>query len=257
VGDRVGALTQWGANAESVCVPEKYAVEVPEDLDAAEILSLVFIYMTAYQMLHRAANAQSGEKVLVHGAAGRVGSAVLELAAAAGLRVYGTASGDDRGEVERLGGVAIDYRDEDFVARVRELTGDGVDIALDPFGGSMSLRSFRTLRPGGRLVVYGRQNTIVHGHKNWPGVIEWYAGTALVVLWGLVSPRRRVLAYRIQKLRIPHQDWYREDFRALVQLLREGKIHPVVAERLPLSDARRAHELLDRTAATGKLVLVS
>jgi NADPH2:quinone reductase len=257
VGDRVGALTQWGANAESVCVPEKYAVEVPEDLDPAEMLSLVFIYMTAYQMLHRAGNAQSGERVLVHGAAGRVGSAVLELAAAAGLRVYGTASGDDRGAVERLGGVAIDYRNEDFVARVRELTDDGVDIALDPFGGAMSLRSFRTLRPGGRLVIYGRQNTIAHGHKNWPGVIEWYAGTALVVLWGLISPRRRVLAYRIQKLRIPHQDWYREDFSALVQLLREGKIHPVVAERLPLSEARRAHELLDRTAATGKLVLVS
>ncbi len=257
VGDRVGALTQWGANAEHVCVPEEWAVEVPEDLDPAEVLSLVFIYMTAYQMLHRAARAKSGETVLVHGAAGRVGTAVLELAAAAGLRVYGTASADDRAAVERLGAVAIDYRHEDFLARVRELTGDGVDIALDPFGGAMALRSFRVLRPGGRLVIYGRQNTIVHGRKNWPGVIEWYAGTAIVALWGLLSPRRRVLAYRIQKMRIPHQDWFREDFRALIGLLREGKIHPVVAERLPLSDARRAHELLERTAATGKLVLVS
>ena len=169
VGDRVGALTQWGANAERVCVPEKYAVEVPEDLDPAEVLSLVFIYMTAYQMLHRAAKAKRGETVLVHGAAGRVGTAVLELAAAAGLRVYGTASAGDRAAVERLGAVAIDYRNEDFLARVRELTGDGVDIALDPFGGAMSLRSFRALRPGGRLVIYGRQNTIVHGRKNWPG----------------------------------------------------------------------------------------
>ena len=257
MGDRVGALTQWGANAESVCVPEKYAVEAPDDLDPAEVLSLVFIYMTAYQMLHRAANAKSGETVLVHGAAGRVGTAVLELSVAAGLRVYGTASADDRAAVERLGAVAIDYQHEDFLARVRELTGDGVDIALDPFGGAMSLRSFRALRAGGRLVIYGRQNTIAHGHKNWPGVFEWYAGTAIVALWGLLSPRRRVLAYRIQKLRIPHQDWYREDFRALLELLGEGKIHPVVAERLPLSDARRAHELLERTAATGKLVLVS
>jgi NADPH:quinone reductase-like Zn-dependent oxidoreductase len=73
----------------------------------------------------------------------------------------------------------------------------------------------------------------------------------------MLSLRRKVLAYRIQKLRIPHQDWYQEDFRALLQLLRDGKIHPVVAERLPLSDARHAHELLERTAATGKLVLVS
>ena len=257
VGDRVGALTQWGANAECVCVPEKYAVAVPEDIDPAEVLSLVFIYMTAYQMLHRAAKAVPGETVLVHGAAGRVGTAVLELAAAAGLHVYGTASADDRGAVEKLGAVAIDYRHEDFLKRVRELTGDGVDVALDPFGGTTALRSFRALRRGGRLVIYGRQNTIVNGRKNWPGVFEWYAGTAAVAVWGLLSRRRRVLAYRVQKLRIRHQDWFQEDFRALLELLREGKIHPVVAERLPLSDARKAHEMLESTAATGKLVLVS
>ena len=87
-------------------------------------------------------------------------------------------------------------------------------------------------------------------------VVEWYPATATVALWGLLSPRRRVLGYRVQKLRIHHQDWFREDFLALLELLRAGKIHPVVAERLPLTDARRAHELLERTAATGKLVLV-
>ena len=92
VGDRVGALTVWGANAERVCVPEEYAVEVPEDLDPAEVVSLVFPYMTAYQLLHRAAKAKRGETVLVHGAAGRVGTAILELGALAGLRLYGTAS---------------------------------------------------------------------------------------------------------------------------------------------------------------------
>jgi NADPH:quinone reductase len=254
-GDRIGALTQWGANAERVCVPEKYAVDVPEDLDPAEVLSLVFIYMTAYQMLHRAANAQGGETMLVHGAAGRVGTAVLELAPLVGVRVYGTASARDRAAVERLGAVAIDYRNEDFLARVRSLAG-GVDIALDPFGGALALRSFRALRPGGRLVIYGRQNTLAHGRKNWPAVFEWYAGTATAALWGLLSPRRRVLAYRIQKLRIDHQDWFREDFGALLELLRADKIHPVVAQRLPLAEARRAHELLDRAASTGKLVLV-
>src|SRR6266498_965753 len=86
-GDRVGALTVWGADAERVCIPEEYAVEVPEDLDPAEVVSLVFPYMTAYQLLHRAAKAKRGEKVLVHGAAGRVGTALLELGALAGLRM--------------------------------------------------------------------------------------------------------------------------------------------------------------------------
>jgi NADPH2:quinone reductase len=255
-GDRVGVLTQWGANAERVCVPEKYAVEVPEDLDPAEVVSLVFTYMTAYQMLHRSAKAKPGETLLVHGAAGRVGTAVLELAAVAGLHTFGTASAHDRAAVERLGAVAIDYRNEDFLAKVHELTGEGVDIVLDPFGGSLGLRSFRALRPGGRLVIYGRQNTLSEGRKNWRGVFEWYLGTAAVAAWSLLSPRRRVLAYRVQKLRIHHQDWFREDFTALLGLLRRGYIHPVVADRLPLSDARKAHELLEHMAATGKLVLV-
>jgi NADPH2:quinone reductase len=255
-GDRVGALTVWGADAELVCVPEKYAVEVPDDLDPAEVVSLVFPYMTAYQLLHRAAKAKSGEAVLVHGAAGRVGTALLELGALAGLRMFGTASARDRPTVERLGAVAIDYRNEDFLARVRELSGDGVDIALDPIGGGVSLRSFRALRSGGRLVVYGRHATIAHGTKNWPAVFEWYAGTAAVAIWGLLSPRRHVMSYRIQKLRIHHQDWFSEDFRALLELLRRRAIHPIVAQRLPLSEARHAHELLESTAATGKLVLV-
>jgi len=276
VGDRVAALTVWGAYAERVCVQEADAVEVPEDLDPAEVVSLVLPYMTAYQLLHRLAMAESRETVLVHGAAGRVGTAVLELGALAGLRLYGTASARDRAAVERLGAVAIDYRNEDFLARVRALPGKGVDVALDGLGGALSLRSFRALRPGGRLVVFGHYSTLAHGHKSWRGWIEWYAASASVALWGLLSPRRRVLAYRIQKLRNRHQvlpvgrgpqalpvgggprnpDWFREDFLALLELLRADKIHPVVAERLPLSDARRAHELLERTAAAGKLVLV-
>jgi NADPH:quinone reductase-like Zn-dependent oxidoreductase len=274
-GDRVAALTVWGADAERVCVLEENAVEVPDDLDPAEVVSLVLTYMTAYQLLHRTAKVKRGETVLVHGAAGRVGTAVLDLGVLAGLRLFGTCSARDCAAVERLGAVAIDYRSEDFLARVRELPGKGVDVVLDGLGGALSLRSFRALRPGGRLVVFGHSATLVHGHKSWRGWIEWYAATGSVAVWGLLSPRRGVSAYRIQKLREGHQviprgtrhplpvgggprnpKWFREDFRALLELLREGKIHPVEAERLPLRDARRAHELLESSAAKGKLVLV-
>jgi NADPH2:quinone reductase len=269
VGDRVGALTVWGADADRVCVPESGAVDVPEDLDPGEVLSLLFPYMTAYQVLHRTAKAKRGESVLVHGAAGRVGVAALELGAAAGLRLFGTCAGRDRAKVEALGAVAIDYQSEDFLARVRELTDDGVDIVSDSLGGPISVRSFRALRPGGRLVVYGRYNTLKDGHKDWPAVIKWYASVAAVWLWDKLSPRRRVYAYHVQKYREratrrggavggepmdPAQ--FREDFAVLIDLLREGKIHPVVAERLPLSDARHAHELLEGSASKGKLVLV-
>jgi NADPH:quinone reductase len=277
VGDRIGTLTVWGADAERVCVLEANAVEVPEERDPGEVMSLLFTHMTAYQLLHRTARVRSGESVLVHGAAGRVGTAVLEIGAVSGLRMYGTCSERDRAAVERLGAVAIDYRNEDFLERVRELTGgDGVDVVLDGFGGALSLRSFRALRPGGRLVVFGHSGTVANGRRSWRGWLKWYAATAAVSLWGLLSPRRRVLIYRIQKLREGHQwvpvsgrraappvgggprdpEWFREDYRALLNLLREGKIHPVVAERLPLSDARHAHELLESSADKGKLVLV-
>ncbi|MGZ4331882.1 MAG: medium chain dehydrogenase/reductase family protein [Solirubrobacteraceae bacterium] len=277
VGDRIGSLTVWGADAEQVCVLESNAVKVPEDVDPGEILGLVFTYMTAYQLLHRTAKVKAGEEVLVHGAAGRVGTPVLELAAVAGVRFLGTCSARDFAAVERLGAVAIDYKTEDFLARVRELTdGKGVDVVLDGFGGGLSLRSFQALRPGGRLVVFGPAGTVAHGRKSWPGWIRWYAATAAVSLWGVLSPRRRVLVYRIQKLRDGHQvlpvsrnrpapavgggprdpDEFQEDFRALLDLLRAGNIHPIVAERMPLTDARRAHELLDSSADKGKLVLV-
>jgi NADPH2:quinone reductase len=275
-GDRVASLTVWGADAERVCVREEDAVEVPDDLDPAEVVGLVLTYVTAYQLLHRMAKVRRGESVLVHGAAGRVGTAVLELGALAGLRLYGTASARDRATVERLGAVAIDYRNEDFLARLREPPGKGVDVALDGLGGAISLRSFRALRPGGRLVVYGHYDMIGEGRGSWRAWAKWYAATGAVALWGLLSPRRRVMTYRIQRLRegrqllpmgpgrraLPvgggprYQEWFQEDFRALLELLRDDRVHPVVAARLPLADARRAHEMLESTASTGKLVLV-
>src|SRR5213079_2678370 len=173
-----------------------------QDLDPAEVVSLVLPYMTAYQLLHRVARVKSGETVLVHGAAGRVGVAELELGGLAGLRLYGTCSARGRAAVELLGAVAIDYRNEDFLARVRELTGgEGVDVVLDSLGGPLSLRSFRALRPGGRLVVFGRYATLSHGRKNWPAVIEWYGSIGALWLWEKLAPRRRVLPYQIQRFR--------------------------------------------------------
>ena len=259
VGDRVGALTVWGADADRVCVPESGAVEVPEDLDPGEVLSLLFPYMTAYQVLHRTAKAKHGETVLVHGAAGRVGVAALELGAAAGLRLYGTASARDRAKVEALGAVAIDYQNEDFLARVREEAG-GVDVVVDSLGGPISLRSFRALRPGGRLVVFGRYDTLKDGHKDWPAVIKWYASIAAVWLWDKLSPRRRVFAYHVQKYRDRttrrdgavggepmDPDQFREDFVAAARAASCGQDPPgrcgAPAAQRSAPGARDAREL--------------
>ena len=162
--------------------------------------------MTAYQLLHRTAKVKSGETRARARGGRQGGHAVLELGAVAGLRMYGTCSARDRAAVERLGAVAIDYRNEDFLARVRELTGgEGVDVVLDGFGGALSIRSFRALRPGGRLVVFGHSGTVAHGRKSWRGVDQVVRddrdrlalGPALATPAGVRLP--------VQKLREGHQ----------------------------------------------------
>lgn len=256
VGDHVAALVVWGGYAETLCIAESLAVKVPEDVDPAVVVSLIFPYLTAYQLLHRAARVQPGETVLYHGAAGRVGVGVLELAGAAGVTVYGTARGSDCGIVERLGGVAIDYTREDFLRSVRKLPAAGVDVAFDGIGGALSYRSFRALRRGGRLILFGHQSTVSNGRRDARRLTEFYAWAVTVLAAGLVSPHKRVGMYRIAKLRDQHPDWFRQDFQQLIRLLRDGAINPVVAERIPLAEVRRAHELLSLSAAQGKIVLI-
>jgi len=256
VGDRVAALLVWGGYAETVCVAESLVIAVPDDVDPAALVSLLFPYMTAYQLLHRAARVRPGQTVLYHGAAGRVGVGVLELAGPAGVTVYGTASGSDCAIVERLGGVAIDYTRQDFLPYVRALQGTGVDVAFDGIGGALSYRSFRALRRGGRLILFGHQSTITNGRRDPRRLIEFYAWAVTVLALGLASPHKRVGMYRIAKLRDQHPDWFRHDLQQLIRMLRDGSIHPVVAERIPLADVRRAHELLESSAAKGKIVLI-
>jgi NADPH2:quinone reductase len=104
--------------------------------------------------------------------------------------------------------------------------------------------------------VFGYSSALTQGRRSRRAWIKWNAQTGSVFLRGLLSPRRRVSGYRIDKLRNRRPEWFREDFLALLGLLRRGEIHPAVAERLPLTEVRRAHELLESSAATGKLVLV-
>ena len=255
-GDRVAVLMVWGGNADYVCVAESLAVEVPQDIDPAALVSVIFPDMTAYQLLHRAAHVRRGETVLYHGAAGRVGVGVLELARAAGVVIYGTASTADCAVVERLGGIPIDYTREDFLRHVRALAGGGVDVAIDGIGGSLSFRSLRALRKGGRLVLFGHQSTVVNGRRSLSRLMSFYGWAAVTMLAGKVLPHRTVTLYRIAKLRDRHPEWFREDLQELIRLLRDDNLHPVVAERIPLDEVRRAHEFLESSAARGKIVLI-
>src|SRR5919112_674183 len=163
VGQRVAALTQIGAHAQYVSLPAEELVRVPADVDAAEAASLPLNYVTAHQMLFRVARVRPGERILVHGAAGGVGTALLQLGGLQGLEMYGTASAGKHDLVSGLGATPIDYKAEDFVERVRALTGDGMDAVFDHIGGVHVARSFATLHRGPRLLPYGLSSGLVSG----------------------------------------------------------------------------------------------
>jgi NADPH2:quinone reductase len=256
LGKRVGAITVYGSHADYLCVPAWWLVPVPDRLDPAEAAIVVFNYMTAYQMLHRTARVRQGERLLVHGAAGGVGTALLQLGRLAGLELYGTDSGTQTSVIAALGATPIDYAKGSFVERIHELTLDGVDVVLDGIGGSVALGSYRALRRGGRLVMYGHYGTTVAGRRNVRRVAVFYLSGALVFAGNLLPNGKRVLAFQVAKLRDRHPEWFREDATALFELLAERRIEPLVAERIPLVEARRAHENLGRGGITGKQILI-
>jgi NADPH2:quinone reductase len=146
LGQQVAAMPIHGCYAQYLCLPQRKLVPVPAGLDAAEAVALVLNYITAYQMLHRSVKARSGQRMLIHGASGGVGSAMLQLAKLAGVEMYGTCSARVAGAVRELNGIPIDYKTTDFVKEIRRLTGTGIDAVFDGIGGDTLWRSREVLR---------------------------------------------------------------------------------------------------------------
>ena len=261
-GQVVAALPISGAYAEFVCLPQRELVPVPAGLDAAEAVSLVLNYVTAYQMLHRSAKVRSGQRVLIHGAAGGVGSALLQLGRLAELEMYGTCSSRGASVVRDLGGIPIDYQHLDFVNEIHRLTSGGVDVVFDGIGGRHIWRSREALRPGGRVVAYGltaslRGGRLASGRSGRRHRFRAIAIFGLYIAGGWLFPgRKRVVPYSIQWLKRVRPAVFRQDLMALFDLLQQRKVKPLIAQRFPLADARRAHELLGTGGVAGKIVLV-
>jgi NADPH:quinone reductase-like Zn-dependent oxidoreductase len=163
--------------------------------------------------------------------------------------MYGTASKHNHELVSGLGATPIDYRSEDFVKRIRNVTGDGVDAVFDPIGGAMQVwRSYRALRKGGRLAWFGVAATKKAGLRVIPFTI------LMVFLLKVIPDGKKMpLTPDIGK----DNAWYRETLTELLDLAASGSIKPVIAERIPLVEATRAHELLERGGYAGKVVLIT
>jgi len=261
-GQIVAAMPIHGAYAEFVCLPQSELVPVPSGLDVAEAVSVVLNYITAYQMLHRSAKVKPGQRVLFHGASGGVGTALLQLGRLAELEMYGTCSSRGASTVSDLGGVPIDYGNQDYVKEIRRLTSEGVDAVFDPIGGAHLWHSRKALRPGGRVVGYGNTTSLRGeglgsdrtGRRNRLHGVPIYA---LYIAGGWLLPgRKRIVPYSIQTLKRLRPESFRRDLIALFDLLQQQKIKPLIAQRFPLVEARQAQELLGKGGVIGKIVLV-
>jgi len=201
-----------------------------------------------------------GATILVIGASGTVGTALLDLARHLGLKAIGTCSAANLPVVERFGAAAIDYRAGDFVTSVRQLTagrpgGPGVNIAFDAIGGAHFGRSFACLASGGLLVGYGSQ-TMAVGRES---LVAAGLGLARLKLWNALSfllGGRRAVFYSITARRSTHPEEFKADMAVQFQLLRTGVLRPIVIDRLPLTAAREVHARIDSGGLGGKIVLL-
>src|SRR6056297_1155953 len=248
VGDRVADMTVIGAYSEYICLPAEKLTQLPEGADESEAVTLILSYMTAYQMLHRIAKIKEGQSILVHGAGGAVGIAMLQLGKQFNLKVFGTASKSKHDVVKKHGGIPIDYRKEAFEKRIQELTDGGVDAVFDPIGGKHFKKSFKSLKPGGRIVAFGFYNAVMGKGGNIP------LGFMKILLWNFLPNRRKASFYSIGGLRKKHPEWFKEDLQTLFKLLEENSIEPEISSHFTLDKAKEVHEKIEKAEIKGKII---
>jgi NADPH:quinone reductase-like Zn-dependent oxidoreductase len=247
LGERVADMTVLGSNAAYRTLQASQLTPVPVGVDAAEAATLILSWMTAYQLLHRAAKVQPAQRVLVHGAAGAVGQALLVLGVMAGLELWGGANGVHAALIRELGATPIDYQREDFT----HVPPGGFDVVFDGIGEDGYRRSFAALKPGGLLCAYG-YSAGVQAQRRMLTMLIWIGR---LYLWRWLPGGRRAFFYSINAMRLQHPAWFTEDLKRLFALLASGAITPRVAERIPLDQVAEAHRRLEAGGLEGKLVL--
>ncbi|MCP9211017.1 NADPH:quinone oxidoreductase family protein [Streptomyces sp. NEAU-Y11] len=245
VGSRILATPTLpaGGFAELVAVDAANALPAPDALDDAEAAALHIGYQTGWFGLHRRAALRSGETLLVHAAAGGVGTAAVQLGKAAGARVIGVVGGADKARVAREIGcdLVLDRRTDDLVAAVKEATGGrGADVVYDPVGGDAFAKSVKCVAFEGRIVVVGFASGVVPQAALNHALVKNYA--ILGLHWGLYNTKDPAA------VRSCHDE--------LTKLAAEGTVRPLVSERVPLADAADAVQRVAEGVTTGRVVVV-
>jgi NADPH:quinone reductase-like Zn-dependent oxidoreductase len=240
-------MTVVGSDALYRTLKAKDLTRVPLDVDPAEAATLILSWTTAYQLLHRSARVTPGQRILVHGAGGAVGQALLSLAHLAGIDAWGAAHAGHSALIRELGATPIAYDGQDFT---RVLPG-GFDVVFDGIGEDGYRRSFAALKPGGLLVAIGYSA----GAQAKQGLVAVLAAIARLYVWGWMPRGKHTRFYSVNVMRARHPEWFKQDLAYLLGLLQQGRIRPKVAERINFEQVIDAHRRLESGGVEGKLVL--
>lgn len=248
VGQRVADLTVTGSYAQYRTLKADRVTVVAASLDAAEATTLVLSWTIAYQLLHRNARVQKSQRLLVIGATGAVGQALVALGKLAGCEVWGAAHARHAELVRTLGAIHVDSDQADFAKVLPE----GFDVVFDGIGEDGFSRAWRAVGERGRLSAYGFSAGVKSGAPLalvgfWFAKLWW---------WNKFSGARAANFVSITSLRKEHPDWFMADLGTLLGMLARGDVKPRVAERIGLAAVADAHHRLERGGIEGKIVLV-
>ena len=243
-GNRVAALTNFDGHAEYIYLPQEKLAPVPDGLDPADAVTLILNYLVSYQILHRVAKVKEGDKTLLVGASGGVGTAFLQLGKLAGLKMYGLASPSKHNLLREYGAIPIDYHTQDFVDFLKAAEPAGLDFVFNGMGEETFSRGLAVLRKGGVLVHYGGPQSFEH----------FLRLMVLFIYYNILPNGKKIEGYGTHRLGV---DLFKEDWATLFRLLGEGKIRPVIAAKFPLLEAPQGYALLESGKVEGNIVLVA
>ena len=256
-GDRVISGSRFGGQAELVVAAEGNIVPLPDDWSYEKGAALPVVYSTAYAGMIRYGNVHSGERVLIHAAAGGVGIAATQIGKHLGAELFGTASASKHDAIREQGiEHAIDYHSQDVVKEIRRITGAKrpLDLVMDAIGGNSLRRSYSLLRAGGRLVAFGISEGGGGERREIGKALKMFATTPIVPVLMMMRDSKSVIGLNMLTIWDEHGS-LDEFITPLVDLMENGVIDPVVSEAFPLEKAADAHRYMGERKNIGKVVL--
>ncbi len=247
-GDRVGVLTVVGGYSEYLYWQSDRLIPVPTTVDPVEAVPMILNYIVAYQTMHRSAKVKAGEKVLIIGASGGIGTAFLQLGKLAGLKMYGLASAKKHTILKEYGATPIDYRQQNFADFIHHAEPDGLDAIFD---GMMRFDYIQValslLRSDGRMVSFGEP-------ENFSSLFRILLKMAAT---NLQQNKKSFKLYGTSSYFLFDKKPYLEDWATLFKLMEEGKITPVIAAKYLITEAAKANKFLESGEVIGNIVLAA